>query len=279
MKTYEAVKDHARRHIIPLSGGKDSTALAIFMIQNYSELPLEFIFTDTGTELPETYNYLERFEAIFGVTIHRYTALDMPKINVRSKGGRRIPFDVVLNQIYSGFLPNPQSRWCTRVLKIEPFEQFIGEDLAYSYIGIRADENRKGYVGKGKNPKSQAQKPVKISDKANIEPVYPLRDHGYGLTDVKEILESSGLGIPPYYSWRSRSGCYFCFYQQLGEWQGLRDHHPDLFEEAKKYETVKESGKKYTWVKGRSLKDVEKIKTQYPINQPDTEDGCAICHL
>ncbi|MCY4446149.1 MAG: phosphoadenosine phosphosulfate reductase family protein [Rhodobacteraceae bacterium] len=274
----ESVKDSNRRHVIPLSGGKDSTALAVYMIENHSNLPLEFIFTDTGAELPETYSYLNRFEAIFGVTINRYTALDMPNINVRSKGGKRIPFDVVLNEIFAGFLPNPQARWCTRVLKIQPFEQFIGSDEAYSYIGIRADENRKGYVGKG-NPKDSGNKPVKISDKNNIIPVYPLKDIGYGLAEVKSLLEKSGLGLPPYYEWRSRSGCYFCFYQQIGEWQRLKARYPDLFESAKKYETVKPSGKKYTWVNGRSLKDIENLKTQYPLSQAEEEDGCAICHL
>ena len=107
----DAVQDRSRRHIIPLSGGKDSTALAVYMLERHGDLPLEFVFTDTGAELPETYSYLRRFEAIFGVEINRLTALDLPELQVRSKGGRRSPFDVLLNEVYSGFLPNPQARW------------------------------------------------------------------------------------------------------------------------------------------------------------------------
>ena len=276
----QAIIDKSRRHIIPLSGGKDSTALAIYMIENHSDLPLEFVFTDTGTELPETYNYLKRFEVVFGVTLNRVTALDLPNLKVRSKDGKRAPFDVILNEVYSGFLPSPQARWCTRHLKIQPFEHFVGDDQAYSYIGIRADESRKGYTGSNKpSQDSKGAKPVKFSDKSNIIPVYPLKDIGFGISEVKDLLTNSGLGLPPYYSWRSRSGCYFCFYQQIGEWQGLKENHPDLFEAAKKYEKVKASGKKFTWVRGRSLEDVEALKTRYPTNQSESEDGCAICHL
>ncbi len=276
----QAVNDQSKRHIIPLSGGKDSTALAIYMIENHNELPLEFVFTDTGTELPETYSYLKRFEMIFGILINRITALDLPNLKVRSKGGRRIPFDVVLNEVYSGYLPSPQSRWCTRYLKIQPFEYFVGDDKAYSYIGIRADENRKGYTGtNGQSQGLKGAKPVKISDKSNIVPIYPLKDVGYGIAEVKDLLIRSGLGLPPYYSWRSRSGCYFCFYQQIGEWQGLKENHADLFEAAKKYEKVKENGQKFTWVQGRSLDDIEALKTRYSTPEPEAEDGCAICHL
>ena len=279
-----AVKDLSRRHIVPLSGGKDSTALAVYMIEHHGDLPLEFIFTDTGAELPETYTYLKRFEAIFGVKINRLTALDLPEVNVRSKGGRRSPFDVILKEVYSGFLPNPQARWCTRILKIRPFEHFVGGDDAYSYIGIRADENREGFRGSPKrasahDPNTRRNKPVAISEKSNISPVYPLKDIGFGLKEVRELLFNSGLGLPPYYDWRSRSGCYFCFYQQIGEWQSLKERHPELFEAAKSYEQVKANGRRFTWTQARSLEELEAIEVRHEIPTGEPEDGCAICHL
>ena len=280
----EAVQDRTRRHVVPLSGGKDSTALAVYMLDAHGDLPLEFVFTDTGAELPETYSYLKRFEAIFSVEVNRLTALDLPELKVRSKGGRRSPFDVVLNEVYSGFLPNPQARWCTRMLKIKPFEYFVGEDEAYSYIGIRADENREGFRGTPKRPadnvaNSPRSKAVVISDRSNVRPVYPLKDIGFGLDDVRELLMDSGLGLPPYYEWRSRSGCYFCFFQQIGEWQGLKERHPDLFEFAKTYEKPTPSGRRFTWSQTRPLEELEAIaeRHQAPLGEPD--DGCAICHL
>src|SRR6056297_645520 len=283
-----AVQDPSRRHIIPLSGGKDSTALAVYMLERHGDLPLEFVFTDTGAELPETYSYLRRFEAIFGVEINRLTALDLPELQVRSKGGRRSPFDVLLNEVYSGFLPNPQARWCTRMLKIKPFEHFVGGDDAYSYIGIRADENREGFRGAAAGPspeddEGQAEtgraKPVVLSNRNNILPVYPLKDIGFGLDDVRDLLLGSGLGLPPYYDWRSRSGCYFCFYQQVGEWQGLKERHPELFEAAKTYEVTKANGRRFTWSQTRSLEELEKLRERYATPTGEPEDGCAICHL
>ena len=93
-------------------------------------------------------------------------------------------------------------RWCTRVLKILPFEAYVGEDHAYSYIGIRSDEDRDGYI---------AKKPPSLSERPNIIPVYPFKDDGLGLMDVKVLLEESALGLPDYYRWRIPIGLLFLF--------------------------------------------------------------------
>ena len=262
----DAIADSSVRHIVSVSGGKDSTALAIYLKQNYPGIPAEYVFCDTGAELPETYEYLERLEALLGEKIVRLNALDT--LRVQKKPGRT-PFDYWLNEMYGGFLPNAQARWCTRVLKIEPFERHVGNSTAYSYIGIRGDEDRDGYI---------AKKPPKLSERPNIIPVYPFKDDGLGLNEIMRLLDDSGLGIPDYYRWRSRSGCYFCFYQQIGEWQRLKDEHPDLYEQAKRYEKF-ENGRAYTWRQGRSLSDIEKIEKRYPLPIIDQADGCAICHL
>ena len=262
----EALADPSIRHIVPVSGGKDSAALAIYMAQTYPQIPTEYVFCDTDAELPETYDYLDRLEALLGKPIHRINALDY--MNVTRKPSRKA-FDFVLNEMYSGFLPSPQARWCTRKLKIEPFERYVGTDTAFSYIGIRADEDRQGYTPK---------KPPVISERPNITPVYPFKDDRIDLAQVSELLETSGIGLPDYYRWRSRSGCYFCFYQQIGEWQRLRKEHPELFERAKGYERTTGS-KRYTWVKGGVLSKVEKIEELHPLASHDHADGCAICHL
>lgn len=258
--------DPAVRHIVSISGGKDSAALAIYLSWNYPQLPVEYVFCDTGCELPETYEFLERMEALLGVEVKRLNALDL--LGIKRKPNRT-PFDVLLEEYYGGFLPNQKARWCTRMLKIRPFEEYVGDDFAYSYIGIRGDENREGYV---------SQKPPKISDQPNIVPVYPFKEAAYGLADIKDVLEQAGLGLPDYYEWRSRSGCYFCFYQQRGEWAGLKKHHPELFEAAKRYEKV-EAGKRYTWRPGESLLELEKSEPIPVAPDPDESDGCAVCHL
>jgi len=215
----------AVRHILSLSGGKDSAALAVYMKDKVDNM--EYLFTDTGKELPETYEYLNKLEAFLG----------KPVIRLNSEHN----FDHYL-KAYSGFLPSQQMRWCTRMLKIKPFEAYCGEDTIYSYIGLRADENRMGY----------------ISNKTNITAKYPFKEDGINKADVFRILEESGVGIPEYYKWRTRSGCYFCFFQRKVEWIGLKDNHPDLFEKAKEYEkTTTPSGNPYTWNRKETLDELE----------------------
>jgi 3'-phosphoadenosine 5'-phosphosulfate sulfotransferase (PAPS reductase)/FAD synthetase len=262
------------RHILSLSGGKDSTALALYMRDRVPEM--EYVFCDTQKELIETYRYLEKLEVYLGKEIRRI----MPEVG----------FDDLLEQ-RRNFLPSPQIRWCTEHLKIKPFERFIGNDGVLMYIGIRADEpNRKGYV----------------STKSNIQSRFPFVEDGLRLADVIRILEESQLGLPEYYHWRSRSGCFFCFFQQRREWVGLLETHPDLFREAMAYERKDSAtGESYTWVQGESLADlalperIEQIKAEYekrqatenkPVKEAsllsvfdtwgsDERASCIICHL
>ena len=97
----------------------------------------------------------------------------------------------------------------------------------YSYVAIRADEEyREGYVSKNE------ALVVKL----------PFRDAGIDKAGVLELLEGSGLGLPRYYAWRTRSGCTFYFFQQKIEWVRLMEQHPDAFEEAKAYEKLAVDG-------------------------------------
>ena len=217
--------EDAVRHIVMLSGGKDSTALALYLRRKHPDRAYEFVFCDTHKELPETYDYLARIEAF----------LEQPIKRLSSDHGER-GFDHYL-KVYGGFLPSPKQRWCTRQLKIAPFERYVGDDPTHLYVGLRADERRSGYV----------------STRENIRAVFPFREDGVAKADVIRILEESGIGLPSYYEWRSRSGCYFCFFQRKGEWVRLRERHPELFERAKHYEKV-ELG--YTWAQGESLDEL-----------------------
>ena len=148
------------RHVLGLSGGKDSAALALFMKDKVPQM--EYFFCDTGYELQETYEYIERLEAFLGKPIVRLN----PERD----------FDHWL-KVYGGYLPSQRMRWCTRMLKLKPFEQFVGDDPTFTYIAIRADEDRDGY----------------LSTKPNITPVYPFKEHGIGKTEVFRILEEAGL--------------------------------------------------------------------------------------
>ena len=219
-----ALKDEGARHVLGLSGGKDSAALAIYIKDRYPSLheKMEYFFSDTGSELQEVYDFLDKMEAYLGKEV------------VRLSSGR--PFEHWL-KLHSDFLPSAQQRWCTRVMKIKPFEEYVGDDPVISYIGIRADEFREGY----------------ISHKDTIKAVYPFIEDGLVRDDIFQILDDS-VGVPEYYKWRSRSGCYFCFFQSQKEWLGLKRNHPELFEDAKRIE--REAGNGYTWVNGKTLDEV-----------------------
>jgi len=226
------------RHILSISGGKDSAALAIYMRDKVPDI--EYVFCDTEKELPETYDYLGRLEALLG-----------KPIRILKRDGRG--FDHWLS-VYRGYLPSPRMRWCTRHLKLQPFEHHVGDSFVINYIGIRADEDREGY----------------ISTKPNIKPVYPFKESGLCYSDIRRILEEAGIGEPSYRTWRSRSGCYFCFFQQKIEWVGLLENHPDLYWLASQYEKTDETlSKRFTWCDKESLEELARpervaaIKLEY----------------
>ena len=326
------------KHLLGISGGKDSAALSIYMSQMYPELDIEYYTCDTGKELKETYDLIGRLNSVLGKDIELYKSMDEDNSPMKN------PFDHFL-AIYGGYLPSATSRWCTNKMKLQPFEKYVGNQPTISYVGIRGDENREGYISKRENiqtifpfrkniwsedvikklllnsnikqvcqyykdnsnelilnnalqyveqpisPKfTQTQKlnalmdvDLKLFNKIVFEflkttdyPIgkldeFPLieNDEIIGLSDVFKILEESGVGVPAYYKpieyqveingelkkgtySRSRSGCFFCFYQQKIEWVWLLEQHPQLFEKAITYE--KEG---YTWME-ESLEDLKK---------------------
>lgn len=335
------------KHVLGISGGKDSAALAIYLRGRYPDLPLEYYTCDTGKELDETYELINNLEVYLGQSITRLEAAqDSPEA----------PFDHFL-QVYGGYLPSAMSRWCTKKLKLDPFEQFIaGQGPVVSYVGIRGDEEREGYISKRPNVQSifPFRKNIwsedvvrKVLDNAQIpfvrrlyeaqaasapnlarmlelveEPAtarfpqrqkldmlldlstptfnavvfaflkttdyplaqvghFPLVDNDEVLVrdDIFRILRDSGVGVPAYYEKReyqveiegevktghysrSRSGCFFCFFQQKIEWVWLYENHPELYAKAKVYE---KDG--YTWQQGETLEELSQPERRQAIKR------------
>lgn len=337
------------QHVLGISGGKDSAALAIYLKDKYPQFNFTYYFTDTGKELDETYTLIENLEGYLGAKINK-----LEDDGIKNSG--EDPFDFFFKS-YRGYLPSPQARWCTAMMKLKPFEKFVGEKPTISYVGIRGDEQREGYISRQDNiqsifpfrkniwsqdvlrkifdPKNQEQllgyysdvfsgnkldKIVKefsktisfnlnyklqteriINEKLegllnvgivefnksvfkflkttnypiSFEEDYPLLDNDDNLVraDIFRLLAESGVGIPAYYNKiayevdgqkgeyaRSRSGCYFCFFQQKIEWIWLYEQHPELFKKAMTYENEDEL---FTWIQNESLKELinpERIK-------------------
>lgn len=83
--------------------------------------------------------------------------------------------------------------------------------------------------------------------------MFPFKERGLVKADIIRLLEDSGIGLPDYYRWRSRSGCFFCFFQRKYEWVMLAQEHPDLFAKAVEYESNHKDGRTYTWTEGETL--------------------------
>lgn len=363
------------RHVLGISGGKDSAALAIYMKELYPQMDIEFYTCDTGKELDETYQLIHNLESKLGVTINKLYAKTADHDN---------PFDFY-HQLFGGYLPSSNARWCTQKLKIEPFENYIGETPVISYVGIRGDEEREGYIstkphvqsifpfreniwseeviGKVLANENQTQllsiykdfltdnlyqravdvvkTPLRIgysqtqklkallglgikefnhvafhSLKNTQLPIasvdeFPLLDNEAVLIrdDIFRILRESGVGVPAYYEEipyqingkegkynRSRSGCFFCFFQRKIEWVWLYEQNPAKFFLAMEYE---KDG--YTWMQDERLEElinpkrISKIKEEFLTKQQNAaqsfrsnklidildaeEEGCAACFI
>jgi 3'-phosphoadenosine 5'-phosphosulfate sulfotransferase (PAPS reductase)/FAD synthetase len=330
------------KHLIGISGGKDSAALAIYLNKLYPQLDLVYYFCDTGKELDETYQLIENLEIYLGKKVTHLKSEDAEKTDEN-------PFDHYY-KAYRGYLPSSVARWCTKQMKLDPFEKFVGSDPVVSYVGIRGDEDREGYISKKNNIQSifpfrrniwsedvvrkllangnreslkeiysnhssgkeldrivklienelmlEARNPQQnkraFGEKQNIlldrgtalfnrvtfdwlksttyplakESDFPLLENEENLNraDIFQLLEDSGVGVPEYYKKvefevngqvgeyaRSRSGCFFCFFQQKIEWIWLYEQHPDLFVQAQHYEKIDEG---FTWNQDESLEDL-----------------------
>lgn len=184
------------KHIIGLSGGKDSTAMAIRLAEVE---PRDYIFltTPTGDELPEMLSHWDALARLLG----------KPLVKLSNK-----TLDFYISHFNA--LPNFRQRWCTRLLKIEPTIAFIkANQPAVLYVGLRADEEmRKGIYSE------------------DVECRFPLREWGWGLAEVQGFLKERRIHIP------ERTDCARCYAQRIDEWKNLWRKHPEIFAEAEAQE-------------------------------------------
>lgn len=188
----------AMTHVVGLSGGKDSTAMALWLAENEPR-DYTYICTPTGRELPEMFAHWRSLAELLG----------KPLLPIMAG---------TLDGLVEGYnaLPNWRMRWCTRQLKVEPTKRYLlSVAPAVSYVGLRADEEeREGIYG-----------PIE-----GVTQRYPLRELGWGIKEVWSFLRERNISIP------KRTDCDCCFFQRLGEWWDLWREHPAEYAHAEALE-------------------------------------------
>ena len=247
-------------HIVALSGGKDSTAMALRLRYLHPDVPYRFVITPTGNELPDMVAHWERLETLLGMKLE---ILPCPKL------------EPLMERM--DMLPSTRMRWCTRMIKIEPFVALYSGLPAGSmaYVGLRADEppsERGGLYGSA------------------VQQVFPLREWGWGIAEVTGYLKSRGVTIP------RRTDCAFCPYQRADEWFQLWRDHRDVFMAAEAWEARlghtfrSPTGKHGRWKaslagmreqfeSGMMTREEKKRLAQFAAGD-DPEDGpCRVCRV
>lgn len=189
------------KHVVALSGGKDSTAMALRLAE-LEPRDYTYVCTPTGDEAPAMFAHWRHLGHLLGT-----------------------PLTPVMGGTLNGLiekqnaLPNWRQRWCTRMLKIEPYAAWLMEHSpAVSYVGLRADEeDREGGDYK---------------DVPNVEMRFPMREWGWGISDVMAYLDTRGVVIP------ARTDCLRCFYQRLIEWYEFWRDHPVAWFEGERQEAA-----------------------------------------
>lgn len=201
-----------RTHIVALSGGKDSTAMALALVKREPR-HYTFVCTPTGNELPELLEHWSRLEGILGQPIVRLEGLGLMSLIAQQK-----------------MIPNHAARWCTRIIKLERYYQWLAQQgPAVSYVGLRADEEKRGGM--------------MFPDTDTVSMDFPLRRWGWGIEEVQGFLADQGITIP------DRTDCALCFWQKIGEWYLLWRDHRDLFDQGIAAEAYisKTAGRKVTF--------------------------------
>lgn len=183
--------------VVALSGGKDSTAMALRLAE-VEQRDYVYFCTPTGDELPEMVEHWRNLECLLGRPIVRVS--------------HRLDLAGLIGEM--GALPNHRMRWCTRMLKIEPCQVFLSKlENPTIYVGLRADEpDRKGAIYTGAQER------------------YPFREWGWGIDEVMGYLRRRGIKVP------RRTDCARCYHQRLGEWFNLWRDHPNSYASAEAQE-------------------------------------------
>ena len=239
-------------HVVSLSGGKDSTAMLLRMIEEGMKIDI-ILFCDTGLEFPAMYRHLDKVEKDTGAHITRICAnhdfehmLLHHEIMVKKNGEHKQ---------HRGFSwPGPHYRWCTRDLKERPREAFLRPlqkkyDII-EYVGIAADE---GYRLERKNNQQE-----------NVR--HPLVDWGMTEADCLQYCYDHGYDWEGLYHYFDRVSCWCCPLQPLADLRQLYEHFPELWAQLKEWDEK-------TWRSFKADFTVEQLAKRFDLEKAWQAEG------
>jgi len=214
----------SERHIASFSGGKDSTAMVLRLIEENRPLD-EIVFFDTGWEFPQMYEHIEKFEQFMG----RKVTILHPKLSFnhwmldRKIVARKGDMKGKVHRIGNGW-PSPSRRWCTRE-KVDTIDRYAGK--AVRYIGYAADEAHRtdAYCLKRKR----------------YEVIYPLIEWDMSESDCLAYCKERGFDWCGLYDLFPRVSCFCCPLQRIGQLRKLRKYFSDLWAKMLEWDSQIES--------------------------------------
>jgi len=187
------------KQIASFGCGVDSVA-GLLLKSDYDEI----IFSDTGSEMPQTYAYMDYFEKKSGLKITK----------VKSKHGN-------IYDYYFGKKAQPTKfmRDCTGKFKISVIRNYLRKKY-----GKKETFEMNIFVDHSEFHR------MRESDVQYIKNKYPLVEQKLSREQLKEIIKSKGYEVP------IKSGCFFCMFQSPKAWLNLKQTQPELWEKAKALE-------------------------------------------
>jgi len=219
-ETKVLLKGDERTGMVCFSGGKDSTAMLLRMLElddpiNY---PVNSIFfSDTTFEFPELYEYIKR--------VQQYLDVNYPErgLKIEMLKASKTWEDWFYGKITRGkkegqvrgapYTTSPC--WWSREAKVIPLDR-EGVKYTYQYVGIAVDETKR-------------------QNKAHERMRFPLVEWGWTEQDCMEYLDYLGLGNPLYQNF-NRLGCFHCIKQPTSSWYALWENYPELWKIAKHWD-------------------------------------------
>lgn len=234
-------------HVVSLSGGKDSTAMLLRMIEE--GMPVDIIlFCDTGLEFEGMYKHIDRLEKYIGKPITRLKSPQSFEYLFLEHIPKRKNPELVGQKGFSW--GGPRNRWCTSMLKTRIIDRYLRrlskEYTLVQYIGIAADE------------------PHRIREFR-----YPLVEWGMTEADCLQYCRERGFDWDGLYDIFHRVSCWCCPLQSFDEMRKLRKHFPDLWKKLGEWD-------KQTWRKFTKYYSVEELEIRFAYEEELLSQGKSI---